>query len=56
VFNAEQGIKAAHPRASSHVNKGAVCKAIAAIFAAFKPAAPSITMMGLGLAPLALPF
>jgi hypothetical protein len=37
LFNAEQGIKAAPRRASSRVNPGAVCNAIVAIFAAFKP-------------------
>jgi hypothetical protein len=38
--NAEQGINTAHHRASSCVKKGAVCNAIAAIFAAFMPATP----------------
>ena len=41
VLNAEQGIKAAQRSASSHISQGAVCNAIAAIFAAFEPVASS---------------
>jgi hypothetical protein len=41
LSNAEQGINAAHRQVSWHINQGAVCNAIAAIFVAFKPAAPS---------------
>jgi len=41
IKNAEQGIQNAHYRASSRITNGAVCNAIAAIFAAFKPTAPS---------------
>ncbi|HEX2151327.1 MAG TPA: hypothetical protein VHG31_04935 [Stellaceae bacterium] len=36
-----EGIAAAHRRAFSRVNEGAVCNAIAAIFAAFNPVASS---------------
>jgi hypothetical protein len=43
IKNAEQGINNAHRRASFCVNEGAVCDAIAAIFAAFTPA---MTMTG----------
>ena len=38
LSNAKQAIKTAHRRALSHINRRAVCHAIAAIFAVFKPA------------------
>jgi len=48
IKKAEQGIKNAHRRASVGINHGAVCNAIAAILAAFTPAAPAMTMTGPG--------
>jgi hypothetical protein len=48
IKNAEQGIENAHRPASSCVNNGAACSAIAAIFAAFMPA-PVRTMTDPGL-------
>jgi hypothetical protein len=46
---AEQGTAGTHRRASSRINKRAVCNAITAIFVAFEPAALSIMMIGPGL-------
>jgi hypothetical protein len=43
---AEQGIKAAHRRASSRIDKDAVCPAIVVILAAFEPAAVTAFLQG----------
>jgi hypothetical protein len=51
--NAEQGINgSASPRLFG-INEDALCNAIAAILAAFKPAAPAVTIMGPGFGRLA---
>jgi hypothetical protein len=49
ISKAEQRIAGKHHRASSGVNEGAVCNAIAAIFVAFKWAMPAVTTIGPGL-------
>ena len=46
MFNAEQGIKAAHRRASPGIDKLAIWHNIVAISALFNPAAPAVTMTG----------
>src|SRR3954454_4079303 len=46
---AEQGTPGTHRRTFSRIDTSAVWHAIAAIFAAFRPAVPSMTVVGPGL-------